>query len=132
MTSLLSASSVVWAASVAWPGCRWPGVLPGRTVDITAARRFKIAEKVLQFRGCWSTWVTSACTLTRSSVRPWGQGRPGPAILGPGSVRRVRNRDLTEIEPATHDRLHHPKGSSHPTCVSTLCPARSRATHLRK
>lgn len=27
------------------------GVLPGRTVDITAARRFKIADKVLQFLG---------------------------------------------------------------------------------
>ncbi len=27
------------------------GVLPGRTVDITAARRFKIAEKVLGFLG---------------------------------------------------------------------------------
>lgn len=27
------------------------GVLPGRTVDITAARRFKIAEKVLAFLG---------------------------------------------------------------------------------
>jgi hypothetical protein len=27
------------------------GVLPGRTVDITAARRFKIAEKVLEFLG---------------------------------------------------------------------------------
>ena len=27
------------------------GVLPGRTVDITAARRFKIAEKVVAFLG---------------------------------------------------------------------------------
>src|SRR6266566_12433 len=27
------------------------GVLPGRTVDITAARRFKIADKVLEFLG---------------------------------------------------------------------------------
>jgi len=27
------------------------GVLPGRTVDITAARRFKVAEKVLEFLG---------------------------------------------------------------------------------
>ena len=27
------------------------GVLPGRTVDITAARRFKIADKVLQYLG---------------------------------------------------------------------------------
>ena len=31
--------------------CGSPEVLPGRTVDITAARRFAIAEKVLAFLG---------------------------------------------------------------------------------
>jgi hypothetical protein len=42
------------------------GVLPGRTVDITAARRFNIAEKVLAFWDCWPISATSACTRTWS------------------------------------------------------------------
>jgi hypothetical protein len=43
-----------------------PVVLPGRTVDITAARRFTIADKVLQclgllaYRG-WPPLVVSPC-----------------------------------------------------------------------
>ncbi|HET9656842.1 MAG TPA: hypothetical protein VFP72_15925 [Kineosporiaceae bacterium] len=48
------------------------GVLPGRTVDITAARRFKIADKVLQFLGLLADlgyvglqhWIRDPFTLT--------------------------------------------------------------------
>ena len=51
------------------------GVLPGRTVDITAARRFKIARRWWDSLGCWPIWATSACIPRWSPATSAGVAR---------------------------------------------------------
>jgi hypothetical protein len=68
------------------------GVLPGRTVDITAARRFKIADKVLQFWACWPIWATSVCTRVDRRVQA--------PTRGEDSAARAQGRQHHHRQPA--------------------------------
>jgi hypothetical protein len=103
------------------------GVLPGRTVDITAARRFKIADRVLQFLGLLADLGNAGLHPGRSSATSADAGRKPRRRAGRPSTCAIAGlRAIGERANA------QPKQFKVLACVSTSTPHRSWASSLRK